>query len=194
LITSAVESVDEKILAIFDKRHTRTDFITAVVALRELGIGLNPTFVAFTPWTTLDGYLRFLADVHELGLVPNITPVQFAIRLLIPDGSKLLDLPEVVSLVHPFDVTSLVYPWTHADPAVDELQAAALGLAAGAAADGASREEFFAELWALATDTAGQAGRLRATRVQPISLPVPQLSEPWYCCAEPTESQLAPPV
>jgi len=194
LVTSAVESVDERILEIFDKRHTRTDFITALGALRELGIGLNPTFVAFTPWTTLDGYLRFLADVDQLGLIPNIAPIQYAIRLLIPEGSKLFDLPEVADFVHPFDVSSLVYPWTHADPAVDALQTAALDLAAGAAADGVSREDFFAELWALATDAAGQPGRPRATRIQPISLPVPQLSEPWYCCAEPTETQLAPPV
>lgn len=194
LVTSAVESVDEKILEIFDKRHTRDDFITAVNTLRELGIGLNPTFVAFTPWTTLDGYLGFLADVDELGLIPNIAPIQYAIRLLIPEGSKLLELPEVADFVHPFDVSSLVYPWTHADPAVDALQAAALELAAGAAADGASREKFFAELWALATTAAGQPGRRRARRVRPISLPVPQLSEPWYCCAEPTETQLAPPV
>lgn len=194
LVTSAVESVDEKILEIFDKRHTRTDFITAVRALRELGIGLNPTFVAFTPWTTLNGYLRFLTDVDRMGLIPNIAPIQYAIRLLIPEGSKLLELPEVADFVHPFDVTSLVYPWTHADPDVDALQAAALELAAGAAADGGSREEFFAGLWALATNAAGKPGHPRVTRVEPISLPVPQLSEPWYCCAEPTDTQLAPPV
>jgi radical SAM superfamily enzyme YgiQ (UPF0313 family) len=194
LLTSAVESVDEHILDIFDKRHTRADFITAVQALRELGIGLNPTFVAFTPWTTLDGYVEFLAEIDELGLVENVTPIQYAIRLLIPEGSKLLELPEVTGMVEPFDHGSLVYPWIHGDPAVDALQREVLALTAQAVAERAPRAVFFAELWALATRAAGQAGRARASGVRPVSLPVPQLSEPWYCCAEPTETQLAPPV
>ena len=55
-MTSAVEAVDDAILAIFDKRHTRADFVRAVALLREAGLALNPTFVAFTPWTTLQGY------------------------------------------------------------------------------------------------------------------------------------------
>jgi radical SAM superfamily enzyme YgiQ (UPF0313 family) len=191
LVTSAVESVDERILEIFDKRHSREDFMGAVDSLREVGIGLNPTFVAFTPWTTLDGYLEFLAEIDGLGLVPNVTPIQYAIRLLIPERSKLLELAEVTELVHPFDVGSLVYPWTHPDPRVDALQRATLELTAQAGADGTPREEFFDKLWALATSAAGQDGRPRASGARPISLPVPQLSEPWYCCAEPTETQLA---
>jgi radical SAM superfamily enzyme YgiQ (UPF0313 family) len=194
LLTSAVESVDEHILEIFDKRHTRADFATAVRVLRDLGIGLNPTFVAFTPWTTLDGYLQFLTQVDELGLVPNVTPIQYAIRLLIPEGSRLLELPEVTDLVEPFDIGSLVYPWCHADPAVDALQRDVLALTAQAVADGAPRAVFFDDLWALATRAAGHAARRRAGGARPVLPLVPQLSEPWYCCAEPTESQLAPLV
>lgn len=194
LLTSAVESVDEHILEIFDKRHTRADFITAVQALEELGIGLNPTFVAFTPWTTLDGYLRFLTQIDELGLVENVAPIQYAIRLLIPEGSRLLELPEVTDLVQPFDVGSLVYPWSHADPAVDALQRDVLALAAQAAADRMPRVVFFGDLWTRATRAAGEAGRPRASGTRPVLPPVPQLSEPWYCCAEPTETQLAPSI
>ena len=194
LVTSAVESVDEQILEIFDKRHTRADFFAAVQSLRELGIALNPTFVAFTPWTSLEGYLDFLSQIDELGLVPNVTPVQYGIRLLIPEGSRLLELPEVRELVQPFDPGSLVYPWTHADPAVDTLQRDVLALAATAVADRVPRPQFFEELWKLATRAAGQARRSRTQPRQPISLPVPELSEPWYCCAEPTETQLAPPI
>ena len=193
LITSAVESVDPHILDIFDKRHSRADFVAAVQSLRELGIGMNPTFVAFTPWTTLDGYVEFLSQIDQLGLEQNVTPIQYAIRLLIPEGSRLLELEEVADMVGPFDVGSLVYPWTHRDPAVDALQKQALALTAHAAAEGTSRERFFDELWRLATHAAGQEGRPR-TRATVVSLPVPQLSEPWYCCAEPTDSQLAPPV
>jgi radical SAM superfamily enzyme YgiQ (UPF0313 family) len=194
LLTSAVESVDEHILEIFDKRHTRADFITAVQALRDLGIGFNPTFVAFTPWTTLAGYLQFLAQIDELGLVENVTLVQYAIRLLIPEGSRLLELPQVRGMVQPFDPGSLVYPWIHPDPAVDALQRDVLALAAQSVADRTARAAFFAELWALAARAAGQPGRPRPACPRLTSPPVPQLSEPWYCCAEPTETQLAPPV
>lgn len=191
LVTSAVESVDARILEIFDKRHSRQDFITAVRTLRELGFGLNPTFVAFTPWTTMEGYLQFLTEIDQQGLVENVAPIQFAIRLLIPEGSKLLELAEVRELVEPFDTGALVYPWTHPDPAVDALQRDVLALTAQAASEGLSRSRFFEQLWALANHAAGQPGQPRATGVEPISLAVPQLSEPWYCCAEPTDTQLA---
>jgi radical SAM superfamily enzyme YgiQ (UPF0313 family) len=194
LVTSAVESVDEKILDIFDKRHTRADFFAAVQSLSELGIGMNPTFVAFTPWTTPDGYLDFLTQIAELGLEENVTPIQYAIRLLIPAGSKLLELPEVAALVQPFDLGSLAYPWTHCDPAVDALQLDALALAAQAVADDLPRSEFFEDLWKLSARTARQSGRARPSAQRPKSLPIPQPSEPWYCCAEPTEEQLSPPV
>jgi radical SAM superfamily enzyme YgiQ (UPF0313 family) len=196
LVTSAVESVDERILTYFDKRHTPDDFITAVGALRDLRIGLNPTFVAFTPWTTLAGYVEFLAQIDELGLIENVAPVQYAIRLLIPEGSRLLELPEVRELVEPFDSGSLAYPWAHPDPAVDDLQAKVLDLAAGAVASGMPRPRFFDTAWALATAAAGQPGRRRAdaSAPGPASEPPPQLSEAWYCCAEPTQDQLAPRI
>jgi radical SAM superfamily enzyme YgiQ (UPF0313 family) len=194
LITTAVESVDDHILEIFDKRHTRGDFVAAEEALRKLGIGMNPTFVAFNPWTTLDGYLEFLACIYELGLVENVAPVQYAIRLLIPDGSKLLELSEVAALVEPFDYGSLVHPWAHRDPAVDGLQRDVLALAAAVVATHAPRAEFFSDAWALANQAAGRPGRRRPDKARAVCTPVPLLSEPWYCCAEPTETQLAPPV
>jgi hypothetical protein len=192
LVTTAVESLDERILEIFDKRHTGADFIAAVQILRDLGIALNPTFVAFTPWTTMEGYVNFLRQIDELGLVENVAPIQYAIRLLIPDGSRLLELPEVTSLVQPFDPVSLVYPWSHPNLAVDALHREVLSLTAKGAADRASRRMFFDELWALATRAAGKSGNRRAAGPRPTSVPPPQLSEPWYCCAEPLESQLAP--
>ena len=57
---SAVESVDDAVLEKFDKGHTRADFLAVVARFRELGMTLLPTFVPFTPWTTLDGYNELL--------------------------------------------------------------------------------------------------------------------------------------
>src|SRR4030081_404460 len=59
-ITSAVEAVDDDILRHLAKNHTSRDFDRAVALTREAGIALAPTFVAFTPWTTLEGYIALL--------------------------------------------------------------------------------------------------------------------------------------
>src|SRR5271168_1095525 len=59
-VISAVESVDDTVLAKLDKGHTRQDFLHVAETFRRLGLTLHPTFVPFTPWTTLDGYLDLL--------------------------------------------------------------------------------------------------------------------------------------
>ena len=52
-VTSAVESVDDGLLARLDKGHTRADFEDVAGEMRAVGLPLVPTFVAFTPWTSL---------------------------------------------------------------------------------------------------------------------------------------------
>ena len=91
LITSAVESFDDRILARFEKGHTGRDAERAVALCRAAGIALAPTFVPFTPWTTREGYRALLSNVARLGLVDHVAPIQFAIRLLVPAGSRLLE-------------------------------------------------------------------------------------------------------
>jgi len=51
-VTSAVESIDDRVLEKLAKGHTRADFIQAVGIMREAELTLAPTFVTFTPWTT----------------------------------------------------------------------------------------------------------------------------------------------
>ena len=94
-ITSAVESVDDEILAKLEKGHTRADFIAAARLCRDAGVTLVPTFVAFTPWTTIDGYIDLLTVVDDVGLAPNVAPVQWSIRLLVTWASRLLELDDV---------------------------------------------------------------------------------------------------
>lgn len=180
LVTSAVEALDEGILERLDKRHTRADVARAAQLLRQAGIGLNATFVAFTPWTTRQVYRDFLRAIAELDLVDSVAPIQYAIRLLIPAGSWLLRLDEVRGLVGRFDPAGLVYPWRHPDPAMDELQKAAIRLAQGSGPRGESRAEFFGKLWDLvdARIGAGKRPALEHTLPRP---PIPYLSEPWYC-------------
>jgi hypothetical protein len=180
LITSAVESLDEGILERLDKRHTRDDVARAAELLRAAEIGLNATFVAFTPWTSRQVYRDFLRGIAELGLVECVSPVQYAIRLLIPAGSWLLHLAEVRELAGPFDAVGLVHPWHHADPAMDALQRAALRLAQGSGPRGESRATFFAQLWDLVEERIGAGARPPLDHLLPRP-PIPYLSEPWYC-------------
>jgi radical SAM superfamily enzyme YgiQ (UPF0313 family) len=176
MVTSAVESVDEQVLVIFDKRHTRADFARAAGLLRDCGLPLSPTFVTFTPWTTRESYLELLRTVLELGLVDNVAPVQYAIRLLIPEGSLLLELEEVRRLVGPFDPEALCYRWAHADPAIDALHAAVTHTVHRGQRSGLDRRTIFAQVLALA---GGEALREKVWDA-PRAL-VPAMSEPWYC-------------
>ena len=121
-ITSAVESIDDAVLRHLAKGHTRADFVRAVQLCRAAGITLSPTFVAFTPWTTLDGYEELLRTIEELDLVEQVAPIQLAIRLLITSGSPLLELPDIQAVITEFDPASLTWPWRHRDPRVDALQ------------------------------------------------------------------------
>src|SRR5215216_4110887 len=183
-ITSAVEAVDDRILEIFDKRHTREQFIRAVSLCREVGLNLNPTFVTFNPWITLAGYRDLLSTILELGLVGNVSPIQYAIRLLIPRGSRLLELPLVQEFVGKFDPANLAYPWTHPDPRMDRLHADVLAVVGGNQPVVEDRYAIFARVWEL-TEAAGEI-----TPSDPFALvatgvrggePIPHLSEPWYC-------------
>ena len=88
MVTTAVESIDDRILAILDKGHTREDFIRVVKIFNHLGLNLNPTFVPFSPWITLDGYLELLELLTTLDLIDSVSPIQLAIRLLIPAHSN----------------------------------------------------------------------------------------------------------
>jgi radical SAM superfamily enzyme YgiQ (UPF0313 family) len=186
-ITSAVEAVDDDILRLLDKNHTSRDFDRAVALTREAGIALAPTFVAFTPWTTLEGYIALLERIVELQLVESVPPVQLAIRLLVPAGSYLLQLPGFKEKLKAFDPGLLGYPWVHADPRVDRLQQVITAWVAQSEQDGVARRDVFAAIWRLAHEA---AGRPASNLAENLGLPISHLSEPWYCCAEPTEQQL----
>jgi len=175
-VTSAVESVDDHVLAILDKGHTRADFLSAVELCRGAGVTLVPTFVAFHPWLTLDGYCDLLDTIEEFALVGCVAPIQLAIRLLVPEGSRLLALDEMRSCLGAFDPATLTYRWRHPDPYVDELHDAVMQLVGTRL--NADRGVVFDEVSALAHE---RAGRRMSTRPARDRASVPYLNEPWYC-------------
>jgi radical SAM superfamily enzyme YgiQ (UPF0313 family) len=188
-VTSAVESVDDAVLEKFDKGHTRADFLAVVARFRELGMTLLPTFVPFTPWTTLPRYAELLDVLAEQGLTENVAPIQLAIRLLIPAGSRLLELPEVRATVGQFDSAALVFPWTHEDPRVDALAGEISQLAQRGYALKLSRTEIFVHVRRAAHAAAGNRAPEGIAAASLTSAPAPYLDEPWYCCAEPMDVQ-----
>ncbi|HEX6975663.1 MAG TPA: CUAEP/CCAEP-tail radical SAM protein, partial [Vicinamibacterales bacterium] len=175
-VTCAVESLDDEVLLKLRKGHTRADFERVVALFREIGLTIAPTFVAFTPWTTHASFRDMLATIDRLDLVENVPPVQYAIRLLVPEGSRMLELPEMRALARSFDPASLTYPWSHPDPSIDRLQrdiATAVGVKLTS-----SRREMFRRVWALAHD--GAAAPLPRDGAMPRAT-IPYLNEPWYC-------------
>ncbi len=186
-VTSAVEGVDDEILRHLAKNHTNRDFSDAVDIMRRVGIGLAPTFVAFTPWITLQGYVELLRRLVELRLVESVPPIQLAIRLLVPRGSHLLRLPGFDDLVEPFDDQLLGYPWIHRDPRVDALQSRVQRFVQEAQPASMARRDVFSEIWDMAHCALGQDS---PPLPSDLGQPIPHHSEPWYCCAEPTELQL----
>jgi len=193
-ITSAVESIDDYVLLQLAKGHTRADFVRAVQLCRTAGVMLMPTFVAFTPWTTLKGYVELLQTIEELELVEHVAPIQLAIRLLVTTGSPLLELADIRAVTSTFDPGSLTWPWRHRDPRVDALQEAIMRLVGSDA--NVARGSTFAAIWeeaAKASDSgddsihisprARESSRHASLTPQPA---VPHMTEAWYCCAEPS--------
>jgi radical SAM superfamily enzyme YgiQ (UPF0313 family) len=177
-VTSAVESVDDEVLGKLAKGHTRADFVRAVEVCRDAGLTLSPTFVAFTPWTTVEGYLDLLDTIEALDLVEQIAPIQLAIRLLVTAGSPLLELPDIGALVEPFDTGSLTWPWRHPDRRVDVLQKDITRLVDVKLS--ASRSALFETVVDLARSSARATPRT-STRASRNRATVPYLNEPWYC-------------
>ena len=181
MVTSAVEAVDDDLLELLEKGHTAADFERAAALMDEVGLPLAPTFVAFTPWTTLEGYIELLDTVERLGLVEQVSPIQWAIRLLIPAGSRLLELPDVRTRIDEFDPAALAFPWRHQDRRVDTLQRRVAALIGRR--QGARRGDVFESIRAMAVSMCDDPAIVRARALPPpvARASVPYLTEPWYC-------------
>jgi radical SAM superfamily enzyme YgiQ (UPF0313 family) len=177
-VTSAVECVDDRVLRLLDKGHTRQDFIEVVRLFRRHGLTLSPTFIPFTPWTTWEGYRELLRLLVDLELVDHVAPIQLALRLLVTAGSRLLELDEIRAVVGPFDSRSLTWRWNHPDPSLDRLSLDLLHLVDTSQKEGLDRRAIFARIWRLAH------GAAEPLPEQLHLLPraaIPYLDEPWYC-------------
>jgi radical SAM superfamily enzyme YgiQ (UPF0313 family) len=176
-MVSAVESLSDRVLSVLEKNHTRADVEKALAIVHGAGIALRPTWVAFTPWTTLEDYLEVLEFIEANGLIDHVDPVQYTIRLLVPPGSYLADRPAMQPYLGPLDQAAFSYHWDHPDPRMDRLQKAVSKLVEADATVGADPADTFYRV----RDAAGRKSNGVSHRLPRDRVRAPRLSEPWFC-------------
>jgi hypothetical protein len=109
-----------------------------------------------------------------------VDPVQWALRLLVPPGSLLVEHPAMRPYLGELADAELSYRWTHPDPRMEQLHQAV----AAAVTRAAERQEDAAVTFATVRDLADAAAG--APRRPPLDLArdrrrPPRLTEPWFC-------------
>lgn len=187
-VVSAVESLNEEALRRMKKGHTAADVDEAIRLLDEVGVPMRPSLLPFSPWETLESYLELLTFMAEHAMQPNVDPVHYAIKLLVPPGSAVLDDPDSKDWLGALDSERFTYAWTHSDPRMEQLQRDVSRLAEIGAERMESAEETFAAIWQAAHEAAGIPVPAVPTATMSRPRP-PRLTETWFCCAEPTTEQ-----
>jgi radical SAM superfamily enzyme YgiQ (UPF0313 family) len=179
-VTSAFESTNDEVLELLDKGHTRSDIATVLELCRSVGLDIHPSWLPFTPWTRPGDVADIFSFIDEYDLFEVTEPVQLAIRLLIPRGSLVLEIPGIRTMLGDYDEELLSYVWASQDPVVDELQRRLATRAEQAASSDEALASTLTDMWSMALDAAG------STEFSP-QIPAgaitgrPRLTEPWFC-------------
>ena len=185
-IVSAFESVDDPTLEVLDKGHTVDDMSRVVELVRSAGMFIRPTWLPFVPWTEPAHVVDLFRFVDRHDLASSIDPVQMSIRLLIPKGSLLEDHPVVVPHLRAYDPTRLTWEWEFSNPETDLLQKELEKIASDASDCGQALSETLGEMRSAVARLTGEPLGTSSSSGDPA----PRLTESWFCCAEPTQSQV----
>lgn len=181
-VVSAVESLNEEVLAHLAKDHSREDVARAFDLMAEAGIPLRPSLLPFSPWETLESYVELLAFFEERHLVEHVDPVHFSIRLLLPPGSSLLATPEEKPWLCELDAAAYTYRWRHPDPRMDTLCQEVTELVEQAQVTRQDPVVTFFHSKALALQACGQSIQISDEIAQYGQRKVlPHLTESWFC-------------
>jgi hypothetical protein len=180
-IVSAVELLNDHVLALLQKGHTRADLKEALQITKRAGIPLRPSLMPFTPWTNLQDFLDIIEFVEENEIIAHVDPVQYSIRLLLPPGSPLLELPETRPHLRQFDAEKFTFLWEHPDPGMDRLQKEIAAVVEAAAPAQHETFETFAAIRELAYRAAAQTPRRKLMLSTLPALMPPRLTEHWFC-------------
>jgi radical SAM superfamily enzyme YgiQ (UPF0313 family) len=178
-IVSAVESLNDRVLAVLRKGHTAADVPEALRLVREAGIDLRPTLLPYTPWTELSDLPALFEFAERHDLVDRIDPVQYTLRLLIPPGSAILEGDEPRPWLGRLEPDQFGWTWTHPDPRVDDVWRVSSRIASRGAEQG---EDPLATIASLRDLAFGALGRPSPAPLAPRSRTrPPRLTEPWFC-------------
>ena len=166
-VISAVECLNDDILRKLDKGHTAEEASAAVALLREHGIETRPSLMPFTPWTSEDDLRDIFDWVVANDLIGNVDPVQYSIRMLVPEGS--LALAQMASLVDEYDADALSYRWTSP---LDPLQRRLAAIAEEGADDPPANV-----FYRLRREVLGDEPQIDTGSVEGR----PRMTEPWFC-------------
>ena len=180
-VVSAFESLNDDILRRLNKGHTAADAARAVALLRAHQIDVRPSFLPFTPWTVRDDIVALLDFVAEHDLVASVDPVQYTIRLLLPEGSLLLDDPDLTAFLGAWDDDRLTYAWRANDPSIDALQRELAALVEASV----ERDDSIGTTYAMVRASVGPP----PVDLASCTTDRPRLTASWFCCAEPTDTQ-----
>jgi radical SAM superfamily enzyme YgiQ (UPF0313 family) len=179
-IISAVESLSDTVLARLEKGHTREDIAEALEVIDAAGIALRPSFVSFTPWTTIDDYIDMLEFVRARALIYHVDPVQYSIRLLVPPGSLLVSQLEAEGMLGPLLQEAFTYEWQHPDSAMDKLHRRVSAEVERAALENEDAAVTFRRIYELAASVRGHKQSAPLEFIGSIARP-PRLTEAWFC-------------
>jgi len=160
-VVTAVELLNDDILARLEKGHTARQVGDAVALLREHGIEPRPSLMPFTPWTAHEDVADIVRFVERHDLVGNVDPVQFSIRLLVPEGSLVLGRDDWAR--GHYDADALSWTWS---AELDHLQRELARIA-----------EDGGDFQAIREVVLGDAGQLEMGSTEGR----PRLTEPWFC-------------
>jgi len=181
-VVCALETTNDVILERLDKGHTTVQAVEAIGLLRSHGIEVRPSFLPFTPWTSHDDMVEMMDFIVTNDLIANVDPVQYSIRLLLPEGSLLLAHPDMSGHLGPYDVEHLTYTWTSVDPSIDELQRNLAGLIEDATASGQPPGAIFLDVYRAVLEAAGRHTSPAVDLIEVGSVEGrPRLTEPWFC-------------
>jgi radical SAM superfamily enzyme YgiQ (UPF0313 family) len=175
-VVSAFETTHDPSLERLDKGHTASELSEAVSIARAAGLEIHPSWMPFMPWTTPEQVVDIFRFLDRRDLMGVTDPVQLSIRLLVPDGSLMLDVMDAGE----YNANELGYRWSFDDPRSERLQADLATIASRDADSGRDPVATLVEMWAAALDAAGEA----VTEAQvPDGATVgrPRLTEPWFC-------------
>ena len=178
-VVSAFETLNDRILRILAKGHTARDAALVVHSVREAGLEIRPTWLPFTPWTSLRDVADIFGFIVHHDLVDLTDPVQLSIRLLVPAGSLLAEQPAFLAHRGDYDREAATYSWKSPDATVERLGADLARIAE----DGrrAPARETFIRMWKVVLEAVGDGHE------SPESIPLgatvgrPRLTEPWFC-------------